>query len=79
MCYGWICRFSRYALILQMFVLLSTGASCSKEICEENPKNDCICTEQYLPVCGCNHKTYSNACKAECAGITSYVSGACEK
>ena len=50
-----------------------------KEDCTENPKVDCVCTLQYDPVCGCNNKTYGNACAANCAGITSYTNGACQK
>ena len=34
---------------------------------------------QYDPVCGCNQKTYSNACMAQCHGITKYVKGECPK
>ena len=53
--------------------------SCQKEDCIENPKEDCVCTLQYDPVCGCNNKTYGNVCEANCAGITSYTSGSCQK
>jgi hypothetical protein len=32
----------------------------------------------YLPVCGCDGKTYGNACEAESAGVTSFENGACK-
>lgn len=36
------------------------------------------CPQIYKPVCGCNNKTYSNACAAQVAGLLSYTDGACE-
>jgi hypothetical protein len=35
-----------------------------------------ICTALYLPVCGKNAKTYSNACNAENAGVE-FTQGEC--
>lgn len=38
-----------------------------------------MCTEQYMPVCGCDGKIYSNRCKAHAAGTSVSPSWVCEK
>ena len=35
------------------------------------------CSNNYIPVCGCNDVTYLNSCVAENSGITEYALGAC--
>ena len=37
----------------------------------------CNCPRVLDPVCGCDRVTYGNSCEAECAGVPSYVPGAC--
>ncbi|MFN0035861.1 MAG: Kazal-type serine protease inhibitor family protein [Saprospiraceae bacterium] len=61
-------------LALSMF-----SFSACKTNCVEKQKEGCVCTKQYDPVCGCNNKTYGNACEAECAGIKKYKKGECPK
>ena len=66
--------------VLVLLAVISLGATpqkCDRKDCVEKVKEDCMCTMQYDPVCGCNQKTYSNACTAQCHGITSYVKGEC--
>ena len=38
----------------------------------------CLCPADYDPVCGCDGKTYTNACMAEIHGLTSYTQGECK-
>ena len=34
--------------------------------CNNCFNDECICTEDYTPVCGANGRTYSNLCNARC-------------
>lgn len=61
-----------------MTILCINFSQCEKDDCKEKIKTDCICTENYDPVCGCNNKTYGNACMAECSGITEHTKGSCK-
>lgn len=65
-----------------VFFILITFWSCraveqSSCIDESKINPDAMCIAQYDPVCGCDARTYGNACEAENAGVISFKKGAC--
>jgi hypothetical protein len=69
---------NKYLSLWAMTGLVVLAASCTKSKCmATTPDPDCICTMDYTPVCGCDGKTYSNACVAGCHGIKDFKQGEC--